>query len=73
MLVWHAFSTLFYSPVPPSLFDIKQSVFLQILDNSLVLLGVRAYLHHRISFSVPVIFSFRIDSALNSVMFSLPM
>ena len=72
MLVWYAVPTLLYSPVPPPPLDIKQSVFIQLLVNSIVLLGVRAYFNHRILFKVPVVISSRIDSALNSVMFSLP-
>ena len=71
MLVWYAVSTLFYSPVLSTPFDIEHSVFLQLFVNSIVLLGVRALLHHRILFKVPVVVSPRMNSALNSVMFSL--
>ena len=73
MRVWYAITTQFYSRVPLSPFDINHSVFLQLLINYIVLSGGRAYLHHRILFKVPVVVSSKIDSALDSVMFSLPL
>ena len=62
MLILYAVSTLFPSLVPPSPHDTKHSVFLQIFVYSIALLGVHAYLHHRILFKVSVVFSLRIHA-----------
>ena len=71
MLTSYAVSPLFSSPVPPSPFDIKCSVFLQILAHSIVL-GLALFIS-RDSFKKKLLFSIRKNYALDSVIFYLPL